>query len=322
LPSGGFVLLLHFELDVASHIRPLHLADDGGRSGADFHWRLGFDEVDVVLFLGSVALASSLAKTVAREFSLAGAAAHPLALRAVHLVAALAQLGHGFVEHLHFLQLLFQAGDVGLEALEHVFGVLGLSLANAVGALAELVGEVLKLLHLRALLLEGVELLLELVGLFVAAFAASVVDPLFEVFFGLTMGLGQFLELCLHLVELFCQLFAVFFVQLAVGELLLERFEFLHGLVEVAFLDRLEELIGRAALDVLELVELLADLVGAAELLAALFDLAGQVVELDQCPLAFALRAIGEIVGSLLESPEKLFGVVEAFFLGFVGLLL
>ena len=74
-------------------------------------------------------------------------------------------------------------------------------------------------------------------------------------------------------------------------------------------------------LDALHLVELLADLLRAAQVLAPLLDLPGQIVELHQGLLPVSLGPVGKIIGCLFQSFEQFLSVLEPLLLGLLALL-
>ncbi len=121
------------------------------------------------------------------------------------------------------------------------------------------------------LLRQLIELLLPLLHIFGAAGLTGLLDLLLQILLGLLAGFGLLFERLTHLIDLPGQLLFVLFAQFVVGELLLQPFNFLDGVLEVTVLERLSHFVGRALLQILELLELLFQLFVVGQLVAATF---------------------------------------------------
>ena len=124
----------------------------------------------------------------------------------------------------------------------------------------------LQLIHLRLLLLQLVELLLQLAGLGEVALLLLLLDLLLEILHRLLMGLGGRFELFLHLLELLGELFLGGVVELASFELFGELLDFFERLFPIALLHGLGRLVGRSGAEVLHVLELLFERILAAQL--------------------------------------------------------
>ena len=99
---------------------------------------------------------------------------------------------------------------------------------------------------------------MQLGGGFGLASGLLLLDLLLQLAFGLFEVPRRLRHLLAHLFQLLGQLLALSFIELAVLEFLLELAELLQGLLHVALLHRLAELVRRSLLDVLQLLELLS----------------------------------------------------------------
>ena len=141
--------------------------------------------------------------------------------------------------------------------------------------------------------------LFELVGGGRVAGLLHLIGALLQVGLGVLGLLGHLVDLLLELLELFGQLLFLGGIELAVGQFLLEFFQRLGGLLEIALGKGLGQLVGGAAGDVLDLFHLpLQGLAAAAELFAPLLQLAGEVIQLDERLFALCLGL--DVLSSLL----------------------
>ena len=187
--------------------------------------------------------------------------------------------------------------------------------------LGHLLGQLLQAVHLRLLLLELVELLLQLAGLGHVALALLLVDLLLEIFHRLLVGFGGGFQLVLHLLELLGELLLVLGVELAFEQLLFELLHFVERFLPIALLHGLGRFFGGAGAEILHALELLLELVFAAELLAALFELLGQVVELHRRLGAVDILLLLQVLRALFDLLEQTLPPLEVLLLGFLALL-
>ena len=146
------------------------------------------------------------------------------------MIFGLSELLHGIVEHLHLVDLLLQIAHAGLHTVQGLGGVFGIALFHALGALTQFVGHILQLLHLRGLLLQLPQLLLQFFGVGHLAGLAHLLGLLLEIGLGRLVTLGQLVQLVFHLLELFCQVGLLLVGQIAFFQLILEFFQIVGGL--------------------------------------------------------------------------------------------
>ena len=140
----------------------------------------------------------------------------------------------------HFLHLL-----QGI--LHRLCGLGVLPCLHLLGTLPELVGQVLQGFHLRALLLELLDLVFQLAGGGGVAGLLHLIGTLLQVGLGVLGLLGHLVDLLLELLELLGQLLFLGGIELAVGQFLLEFLQCLGGLLEIALGKRFGQLVGGAA---------------------------------------------------------------------------
>ena len=176
------------------------------------------------------------------------------------------------------------------------------------------------MLHLRGLLLQLAQLLFQFFGVGRLAGFAHLLGLFLQIGLGGLVTLGQLVEFILHLLELFCQVGLLLLGQVAVFQLILEFFQIFGGLFQIAFAYILGEFVGRPAVNVLQLVQLLLDFIGPAQLLAAVLQLPGKIVEFAQG--LFPVRRRGsQFLGALFQFFEKVFRFLQAFLFGFLAAL-
>ena len=136
------------------------------------------------------------------------------------------------------------------------------------------------------------------------------------------MSLCGSLQLVLHILHLFGELLFGFLVELAGFEVFRQLFDFVERLLPIALFHGLCGLVGRAGAEVLHLLELFFQAFLAAELLAALFELLRQIIELHMHFGRIELLLLSELTRALFDLLEQVVGLLETFVFLELGLLL
>ena len=241
--------------------------------------------------------------------ALAFLATGPLAFSAVHRALRVRDLVHQLVHGFQLVELGLGLLQVLREFAQFVGRLLAVAVFASLCRLVELLRHFLQILDLLALLVQLVELLLQLGGRFGFAGGLLLLDLLFEFLFSLLEVVRRFGQLLPHLFELFGELFTLGVVQLAFLQVLLKLVELLQGLLHVALLHRLAELVGGPLFEILELFELLAHVFGGRQTVAALLQALRHLVEVQQGRLAIDRLLVLQLVRALLELLEEVFGV-------------
>jgi len=183
-------------------------------------------------------------------FTLTRFATSPGALLARHGIFGLSNLLERLVEQFHLAKLLLHLRQVLRQLFERLGGLLRISLLQALGRLAKLLGKLVEPVLLRSLLDKFIELLLQPCRFFRIAGVASLFDLLFELLDRLPLRIGQLSQLLLHLFELLGELLFLLGGKPLLAELLLKLRQLLLGLFEIAVSYRLGKLFRRAALQI------------------------------------------------------------------------